>query len=73
MKITDFLKTSRSKEELRTTLATLREFKACESTEEWAWIPFQAWAKLEQLEEFLEHLVEGKELKEDTKRYMADA
>ena len=49
----------------------LREFKACESLEEWAGIFFYAWVKLEQLEEFLDHLVGGAELKDDTKRYIA--
>ena len=69
--ITDFLKTKRSKDELRVALDVLREFKACESMEEWAAIMFAAWAKLEQLEEFLDHLVNGASLQEDTKRYMA--
>ena len=69
--ITDFLKTPRSKDELRVALEVLREFKACESLEEWAAIMFASWAKLEQLEEFLDHLVNGVELAEDTKRYIA--
>jgi hypothetical protein len=69
--ITNFLKTSRTKDELATTLAVLREFKACESTEEWLMIPFSAWAKLEQLEEYLAHLVEGEPLKQDTLDYIA--
>jgi len=69
--ITDFLKTPRAKEELATALDVLREFKKCESQEEWLAIPFAAWAKLEQMEEFLDHLVNGAELKEDTKRYTA--
>jgi hypothetical protein len=67
--ITDFLKTKRSKDELRVALDVLREFKGCESMEEWVGIMFSAWAKLEQLEEFLDHLVNGAELREDTKRY----
>lgn len=57
--IADFLNTTRSKEELKTTLEVLREFKSCESAEEWAFTMFVAWAKLEQMEEFLEYLVEG--------------
>ena len=69
-KITDFLKTTRSKEELKIALDVLLEFKRCESKEEWLGIIFAAWAKLEQFEEFLEYLVNGKELQEDTKRYM---
>ena len=48
----------------------LQEFKECESAEEWMGIMFAAWAKLEQLQEFLEHLAEGKELAEDTKAYI---
>jgi hypothetical protein len=68
--ITDFLKTTRSKDELKHALEVLREFKECESTEEWAMISFAAWAKLEQLEEFLSHLVEGAPLADDTVEYM---
>lgn len=51
--ILTFLKTQRSKEELRTALAVLTEFKECESQAEWFGIMFDAWAKLEQLEDFL--------------------
>ena len=69
-KITDFLKTDTPKDELATTLKVIKEFKSCESEEEWFLLPFIAWAKLEQLEEYLEHLVNGKELKEDTIEYM---
>ena len=68
--ITDFLKTPRSKEELKAALDVLREFKECESSEEWLAIPFAAWAKLEQMEEFLAHLVEGAPLADDTVAYM---
>lgn len=68
--ITDFLATTRSPDELRITLEVLREFKACESKEEWFAIPFAAWVKLEQAVEFLEHLVEGQPLKPDTLEYV---
>ena len=68
--ITDFLKTQRSKDDLRVALEVVREFKRCESVDEWAAIMFVSWAKLEQLEEFLDHLVNGAELQEDTKQYM---
>ena len=68
--ITNFLKTTRTKEELKTALEVLREFKGCESQEEWLMIPFAAWSKLEQLEEFLAHLVEGEPLAEDTQAYL---
>lgn len=62
----DFLKTATSKEDLATALRVLREFKAQESREEYLGIMFAAWAKLEQLEEFLAHLVEGRDLEPDT-------
>lgn len=62
----DFLKTTRTKEELRHALDVLRDFKACEDWKEWAVIPFATWVKLEQMEEFLAHLVEGKPLEGDT-------
>lgn len=68
--ITTFLKTTRSPEDLKITLEVLREFKRCESREEWLFIDFSAWAKLEQLEEFLAHLVEGAPLETDTIREM---
>ncbi len=68
--ITDFLKTTRSKDELKHALEVLREFKAGESDAEWISTPFAAWAKLEQLEEFLEHLVEGATLPDDTVEYI---
>jgi len=68
--ITNFLEISTPKEDLTIALKVLREFKACESLEEWYLIPFSAWAKLEQLEEFLAHLVENEPLKEDTIKYM---
>lgn len=67
--ITDFLATTRSKIELEAALAVLRDFKACENKGEWLSIPFIAWAKVEQLEEFLAHLVEGKPLAADTIAY----
>ena len=69
--ITNFLKTKRPKEELRTALEVLREFKECESIEEYLVVPFLAWGKFENLEEFLRHLVEGKPLGEATLEYMA--
>lgn len=62
----DFLKTQHTKEELATTLDVLRAFRNCESDNEYLTIDFAAWAKLEQLQEYLEHLVEGSDLKDDT-------
>lgn len=72
MAITDFLQTKRNKAELKSALEVLKEFKKNESSEEWLMIPFAAWAKFEQLEEFLEHLVNGAPLAEDTLKYIAD-
>lgn len=71
MGIVDFLKTKTPKTDLDTALRVLREFKECESQEEWVMINFDAWAKLEQLEEFLDHLVNDAELHDDTKRVLA--
>jgi hypothetical protein len=61
-----FLQTKTSREDLATALRVLREFKACENDPEWFEVPFEAWAKLEQLEEFLAHLVDGEALMTDT-------
>ena len=72
MKITDFLEQHGcSESDLRAALRVLRRFKTFESTDEWLAIPFMAWAKLEQCEEFLAHLVEGAPLDDDTVEYMA--
>ena len=68
--ITDFLQTTRTKEELKTALEVLREFKGSESREEWLMIPFAAWAKLEQLEEFLAYLADGDPLAKDTQDWI---
>ncbi len=68
--ITDFLKTKTSKEDLKIALKVLKEFKSFESQREWALNPFSVWIKLEQLEEFLAYLVDGKDLEEDTIKYM---
>lgn len=71
MAITDFLTLKTiSKSDAATALTVLKEFKACESTEEWLMIPFSAWAKLEQLEEFLDHMANNAPLKDDTLRYI---
>ena len=70
MAITDFLNTQTPKEKLAAALDVLREFKRNESQEEWLMIEFAAWVKLEQMEEFLAHLVEGAELADDTKAYI---
>ena len=72
MAITDFLQTARPKAELATALDVLREFKDGESNEEYLGVLFMAWAKLEQLEEFLDHLVNGIPLKDDSVAYLAD-
>jgi hypothetical protein len=70
MAITDFLQTNKTKEELATALSVLKEFKNGENNEEFMMIPFLAWSKLEQLEEFLEYLVNEKELAKDTLEYI---
>lgn len=70
MAITDFLSTDRPRSELAVALAVVCEFKKCESKEEWLDIPFAAWAKLEQLKEYLDHLVNGTELAPDTLEYI---
>ena len=58
-----FLKTARSKSELSLALDVLIEFKGCESVGEWAAIPFAAWAKLEQFQDYL-RLLTGRDVKE---------
>lgn len=62
----NFLKTERSKEDLAVALAVLREFKSMESTTEYLATPFSAWMRLEQLEEYLDHLANGADLEADT-------
>lgn len=69
-KITDFLKTKRPKDELKIVLEVLKEFKGYETMSEWEKTNFMEWAKLNQLEEFLEYLVNGKELSRITIEYL---
>jgi len=64
--IIDFLKTKTSKKDLKTCLDILKEFRKCESKEEWFMIPFDAWTKFEQISEYLEYLVNGGKLEDDT-------
>ena len=64
--IVDFLKTNRSPEDLRTALAVLREFKGAHSRLERFAPSFVVWVKLDQFEEFLDHLVTGASLRPDT-------
>lgn len=64
--IIDFLKSERTPDELKLALEVLREFKECESASEWGVIPFACWSKLEQLEEFLDHLANNAPLEADT-------
>ncbi len=68
--IINFLNTKTPKEDLEITLRVIREFKNNESALEWGAIPFAAWAKFEQLQEYLEFLVEGKQLEKDTLEYI---
>jgi hypothetical protein len=62
----DFLKTKRSRSDLQIALDVLREFKELESKREWFFVPFMAWSKFEQLEEYLDHLVTSAPLQADT-------
>ena len=68
--LTDFLKTKLTKFELACALQVIKEFKSNENWAEWLHSSFTAWEKLEILEEYLEHLVEGKPLKPDTIEYI---
>lgn len=70
MPITDFLQTTRSLTDLRVALGVLLEFKECESEDEYLDVAFAAWAKLEQLEEFLKHLANGEPLDKSTLEYL---
>lgn len=69
-RITDFLTLDIPSADLEATLRVLRQFKECESQLEWLAISFGAWSKLEQLEEFLDHRVNGTPLKPDTLAYI---
>lgn len=51
-----FLNTKRSVKDLKIALAVLREFKKCESNEEWLFHAFATWQKLEQFEDYLKVL-----------------
>lgn len=64
--IIDFLQTDIPKDKLKVALEVLRQFKQCESKDEWLDIPFICWTKLEQLEEFLDYLVNDAPLKAGT-------
>lgn len=57
MAFRDFINTKRSTAELETALEVLREFKACESKEEYIVIPFEGWGMFEAYEKFLEEMV----------------
>lgn len=48
-----FLKTTKSRADLCIALDVLMEFKDCENAGEWMMTPFAAWAKLEQLQDYL--------------------
>ena len=54
----DFLKTTRTKEELSLALDILKEFKNNESQNEWLNFPFESWARLEQLEDYIKILTD---------------
>jgi hypothetical protein len=63
-----FLITKRSLGDLKIALAVLREFKECEGTYEWIATPLAAWAKLEQLEDYLKLLTDTQAGKVDDDR-----
>jgi hypothetical protein len=69
-KITDFLFLNIPKKDLKITLSVIKKFKNCESVDEWLYISFIAWEKLEQLEEYLEYLVNNRKLDDSTIEYM---
>jgi hypothetical protein len=71
MALIDFLKDGLPVGDAEAALRTIRAFKECESQEEWGRTPCVAWAKLEQLEEYLAHRVEGAPLEADTVAEMA--
>lgn len=68
--IFNFLDTKISKTELKAALKVIKEFKKNESYSEWINTPFDCWYKIEQLEEFLEYIVNKKPLSEDTKELL---
>lgn len=71
--ITDFLDLPIPVDDLAAALRVVRAFRACESEQEYLSIPFAAWVKLEQLQEFLEHRVEHVPLHRDTLSYLRTA
>lgn len=64
----EFLKTKRTKEELKLCLDILKEFKGCENEMEWLVCSFESWIKLEQFEDYLRLLTntETEEVNDDT-------
>lgn len=62
----DFLKTKKTKNELKIALDVLMEFKKNETAAEYLDCPYVSWVKLEQYEEYLKHLVNGEPLQKDT-------
>jgi|GEM_PF-947021 8-oxo-dGTP pyrophosphatase MutT (NUDIX family) len=70
--IFDFLNTELSIDELKTALKVIREFENGESFYEQLDNTFWPWIKLGQLREFLEYLVEGKELQASTLWFSPD-
>ncbi len=54
----EFLKTKRTKEELKLCLEILEEFKSCENQMEWMMCNFSTWVKLEQFQDYLRLLTD---------------
>jgi hypothetical protein len=69
--VIDFLTIDRPREELKIALDVLNDFRECHNGEEWFLGFSMTWQKLEQYLEFLEHMVNGQELEDDTVEYKA--
>lgn len=62
----NFLGTPIPVEDLKTALRVIEAFKKCESAAEWMDMPFSAWLRLEQLEDYLGMLTDPKHETDDT-------
>ena len=55
--LADFIKTSRTNKELEMALSVIKDFKKCESIEEFMNDVLVSWQKLEMLEKMLETII----------------
>lgn len=62
-----FLGTSLPEDDLKTALRVIEAFKKCESADEWMSMPFSAWLRLEQLEDYLGMLTDPEHETDDTR------